>query len=249
MNTQILDKLKKILRLANNNANPHEAEVALQKAQQIAIENQIDIASVNISDAPAKENYEKGTLETGARFTVCQRFVNWIIGKHFNVNVITGGSRAYGRKIHFVGKTSDVEFAKWVNEFLNETFMRAWHNHKAIHNTPTKLRESYIYGLYKGLSAKLEQNRKDVESNKFNQITSEQGEDKSREVQQSYALVMVSEKEQLEQAVSSFFPQLGKAVKKPINLQSMTVMDAGFAKGQTINVARPIGFSGATRLA
>ena len=248
MNPQILEKLKKILRLANNNANPHEAEVALQKAQQIAIENQIDIASVNVADDQAKERYEKGVVELGQRSSVCQKFVNWIIGKHFNVKIINSGGRIGGKKIHFIGRTSDVIFAQWVNQYLNETFMSCWHNYKNTHDTPTRLRESYIFGLYRGLDAKLEQNKKDVESNKFNQIAQELGEDKSREVQKSYSLTIISEKEQMEQAVAKFFPSLKKGTTKHINLQSITVMEQGFAKGQTINVNRPLGFSGASQL-
>jgi dimeric dUTPase (all-alpha-NTP-PPase superfamily) len=234
MNEDTFNKIKKLLRVATS-SNQHEAELAMAHAQKLGILHNIDISSINAFDEKKEEEkYTKDDVNCGQRYGITQRFANWILEKHFNVKIILSGSRHFGKSIHIIGKTSDVEFAKYLNDYLQETFMRIWHSERKIKNYAVRERESFLYGLYLGLNQKLDENKKEVEEQKFIQISNEKGEEEGEKVKHSYSLMIVNDKEKLQAKVGDYFPHLRKGGSYRVRTRNYDVVNDGMAKGRTI---------------
>ncbi len=230
-----LDRIAKLIRLSASQ-NDNEAQAAFAKAKQLADEAGIDLAIVEaqLGKEQTKEEFIKGEVNLGKRESIVQKFVNWLLPKHFNVNLANSKSRYAGGTLYILGRKSDVEFATFANEYLNEEFMRRWHYFKAANNAPLNSRNAYIYGMYKGLDEKLAESKKEQEAAKTQQLTPE--------VQQSFALVLVNEKSQRQQFEAQVFPRLRTVSSKPLKglWNRNNVISAGHANGRLINVNRPL---------
>src|SRR5271165_4100986 len=165
MNNPTIEKIKKLIKLSAS-TNEHEAELALMKAKELATEAGIDLAmdSLKNDEETIKEEFIKQEFNAGKRHSVCQTVVSNILQNHFNVDLVYSGSRWRGRVIHFIGRKSEVELAIYVNQYLTAEFMRRWHKYKDSNNLNTKERNSYLWGLYEGLSAKLNESKKKAET-------------------------------------------------------------------------------------
>jgi len=228
MNNQILEKLRKLVNLAAGNANLHEAEVAMQMAQKIAFQNNIDLAQVEPQNRQSVE-IDKAQINCGQRMSISQNFVNVILGKFFEIRIITSGGRISGRKMFYFGKKDDVEFAVWANQYLNKLFLDLWHSHYAKNpHLSTKMRETFFFGLYKGLAEKLQEQKDSQESSL------------GAEVKQSYEIVLVDNAALIEQSVNQSFPNLTKSTKKRIAVRDSEVFGAGHAEGKKINLFKQI---------
>jgi len=227
MNNQILEKLRKLVNLATGNANLHEAEVAMQMAQKIAFQNNIDLAQVEPQSRSVE--IDKAQINCGQRMSVSQNFVNVILGRFFEVRIIISGNRASGRKIFYFGKKDDVEFAVWANQYLNKLFLDLWHVHYAKNpHLNTKMRETFFFGLYKGLAEKLQEQKDSQESSL------------EAEVKQSYEIVLVDNAALIQQSVNQSFPSLTKSTNKRIAVRNSEVFGAGHAEGKKINLCKQI---------
>lgn len=234
---QLVSKIRKLLALGNFNDNGNQAELALAKAKQLAVEYEIDLASIQIFDEkPKLEPIIKGEgIESGCRFSVTQKFVNWILQAHFNVKVIMSGGRYGGRYINLIGKKTDVETANYVNKFLNDELMRRWHSYQKKNNLRAAVRNSYLYGLYQGLDAKLAEAKKNAEEGKFS--TMNNGE----QIRGNYQLMVVNEKKRLENAVGDFYPHLRKVSISVGRAYRQDIIGDGKRDGRNINITRGIG--------
>lgn len=249
MNPEILARLKKLLALSAS-GNSAEADLALTKAREIAAYHDIDlaVAAVRMEAPEAKEEFTKMEVGAGKRKNVCQKLISWILSKHFNTDVIYSGGRNYGMTIHFIGRKSDVEFAIYLNSFLQQEFMRRWWAYKEAGNHNTRERNSFIYGLYEGLSSKLDEAKAVSEQNKFTFINRENATPENNydtsfadQVKQKYSLMIVTEKEERKKKVGEFFPTLRSNYDRTRLTGSVDSRGAGRAEGRKINVARPLG--------
>lgn len=223
---QVIEKLQKLLRLSES-ANRHEAELAMARAQEIAIKYKIELASVSAADQPA-EAFERESIERKATFQ--QKFVDWIVRKHFNIHLVhAAGQRS--KRVWYIGKPTDIAFAKYVYDFLNAEFPRLWTKHQRDTRCGQGERITYFYGLYQGLDAKLTEARKRAES---------EGLNGNADLANRYALAVVRDEEGLKRAVGIYFPDLSKARASRINVQSSGTFQAGRAAGGNININRPI---------
>ena len=246
VNAKLLDKIAKLLRLTES-PNPHEAELALTMAKKLAVENDIDLASVEDTRLEP-QSYEQGEIVLGKRKPVTGRFVCWIIQEHFNTSIVFGGGRRWGQVVHFVGKKKDIDISIYVFHFLNQTFMSMWHEYKKETECPASSRGSYFYGLYKGIANKLTLARQEAERQKFADLQAERGESATDGIKQSYALMVMSNKDQLTKAVGEFYPHLRKGGSYKINLNNVEAFSQGEEDGQTIEINPSIGNSRGTKV-
>lgn len=237
VDSNILEKLKKLLTLSRG-ASGAEAETALAMAMKLATKNAIDISSIELADAaPKKEAMVQDGVECGQRMSVAQRWISWILQDHFNVAVIYSGSRWAGRRIYLLGRKSDVEFAKYVQDFLREHMLRSWQYYQKSHNVSTRERNSYFSGFYRGLSTKLRDAKEAQEKESFAAVAAPV----RANAESKYALAIVSEKEERQQYVSQQFPVLRRAASSTTYKGwSAGANKAGFNAGQTTNIARPL---------
>lgn len=233
ISNSLTEKIAKLLRLGTS-SNQHEAELALMHAKRIATENEIDIALIDIHSGAKKNNEPivKNSINLGQRKSVCQRYVSWLLDAHFNVKVIYSGNRERGMTMALIGKTDKIQIAIHVQSFLNQEFMRLWRDYYAKTNCELKDRETYLFGLYKGLSDKLASEQAKVEQEKLG--------NQSTETQNQFGLMVISEKDRLDEAVGQFFPQLKKGITHRIKNYSENTFLNGVLTGGKINIRHSI---------
>jgi len=236
MNTEIFNKLIKLLNLSKGGTQ-NEAEIALEKAQAIAAEHGIDLAVVALQGGePEKIEMVEQSVEANKRVNVLQKYANWIIQSHFHVWVIYKGSRNEGRNISFLGDKKDVDFALYLNSYIQEEFERRWKYYKDTNNLPVSYRATYTYNLYRGLDSKLTESNTKVTSEKFDSYAP----DMKEKVKNKYEMILSDKKSKIKQFVSSCFPSLRSSSTR-INDKGGSVGSDAFTEGTTMNLSRPIG--------
>lgn len=238
MNSEIIEKLRKMLNLSKS-ANQKEAELAMQKAVALAAKYEIDLAIINLNNPKVeKEEMIRSNKSMGQRFPVTQEYVSRILLDFFNVKIVYTGSREVGRSIVFLGAKSDVQFALYIQDFLNEHMMRSWQYYQKTRNVETAYRATFFYSFQEALSAKLARAKNEEVNNTIAAVESF----KQSDVKNSYALVIQDKKKDLEDFQSKIFPDLRRAtkVKKSIYLGSEAAI-IGARYGEATNINRPIG--------
>ena len=245
VSNEIVEKIRKLLCLGTSQ-NQHESERALMKAKELATRHEIDLAMINPfeNEKKVEEKYEQGMAGIGARKSVVQKYISWIIQNHFKCRVIYSGNRWNGISICFIGKTSDIAMAKYVQDYLQETFVRCWYIYKKEHNAPLNERNSFYYGFYSGLDEKLKAESFLAKTEVMKEIECQQGVEKAQEVSQCHALMIVSDKEKLEEAVKKFFPRLRTARTSYTTRHSSNAMVAGMQAGSKCSINRALNSGG-----
>lgn len=151
-----IDRIKKLLRMKRGGTSA-EVETALQLAQKIAAEHDIDLNSVDPTDESKFEPIQEENvfvangipLECKYSGMICQQFFNIrviLISRYLEIRTFT-----YKKVIRFVGTASDIEIGKYIYNFLYKHFRREWKNKRGR----LRNRESFMYGIYLGIASKL----------------------------------------------------------------------------------------------
>ena len=226
----ILDKVRKLLRLADlsRGATENEAKVALAKAHELMTRHNIDSAMLRM---------EREAAEGGAGFTVGSSKVDLaktlnpadllilsLLQSHFNVRVIL----LHGWKqtpVDIIGTPTDVEYAVFVLHFLRETFFRSWNEFKRTTANPD--RKSYYRGLHDGLKAELNAAKQRAEK----AYTADQ--------RGKYEIMIVDDKAIIERHVAEKYGKLRNRRQQNRRVNSESYV-AGKAEGATIRINRPL---------
>lgn len=244
----LVNKIKGLLRLATS-SNQHEANLAMQRAKALAVKHEIEIATLDaFSDGKPKnsEPITKDSLNLGKRMSISQHLVSRILQDYFNIRVIYSGGRWSGRSITFVGRKSDIELAQFLNEHLNNEFLRLWRKYYSENeNRGVTLRDrpGFLVGLSQGLSQKLDESQKNTEQESFTACPL----DKVEKIKQSYAVAIVNHKQNLQDKVKEFYPHLSKATNTQ-RVHNYNSIGAGRVMGKSISVNRPLGYSNTSRI-
>ena len=155
MNENILEKIKKLLRLARS-ANPHEANLAMQNAMKLAAEHQIAVEGINPDEQQAAitDQTSRGFIQ----LTYDRHFAALIVQRFFNVSVVirpkiivVDGWPKGGKALAFVGKQVDIDIALYVYVFLTRRFAYCWNHHRGR----ARNRRAFIEGMFRGIWAVL----------------------------------------------------------------------------------------------
>ena len=232
----IVDKLKKLLTLSKG-ATGAEAETALAMAMKLATKHEIDIGSIELGNPEAKkEEMIQGEVKCGQRMSVAQKWISWLLQDHFKVNIVYSGSRWSGRRMYLLGRKSDVEFAKYVQDFLREHMLRSWQYYQKANGVSTRYRATYFSGFHRGLSNKLTAAKQEQEKESFSAVA----EPVRAATQDRYTLAIVSEKEARQKFVNEQFGRL-RSLRQSVSINyNSGANSAGFAAGQATNIARPL---------
>ncbi len=161
-NEEIIEKIKKLLRLKRG-GTPDEIATALRLAQELAAKHGVNLDQVNPDDdAPKSERIGHEDPIASARIQCECKFAGLICQQFFNVEVFTTAVDGhlsqrlrvvFKRALRFVGTEWDRQIAIYVFHFLVRHFRREWNtNSGRLRN-----REAFMWGMYCGLCAKLEQ--------------------------------------------------------------------------------------------
>ncbi len=160
MNADLLKKVKKLLALAGS-CNEHEARLATEKAQALMLRHNLNMQSLeSISDFEihAAGNSERSiSRESG--------YIMGILTKHFFVRCFYDsefigftrtGKRQYRKISKIVGTPENVEVAKYVYEFLLQTYRRLWKDFSKTHsNKLIAAKNSFFFGVTEGIKETL----------------------------------------------------------------------------------------------
>jgi hypothetical protein len=237
MNEKLLEKLKKLLNLSKS-ANQHEAELALEKATAMATEAGIDLAIVSARQVSETEKLEliQEKIDCGKRMASLQKYASWLLKRHFNVDIVYSGSAYYGRTLNILGDKKDVEFAKFVNEFVQDDMQRRWDYYKKTNNLSVKYKDTFMYNVWRGLDKKLADAKTTVEQTRFSAMN----ESERSNTQTRYGLVVASKKQAVEGFTHKSFPNLVSRATKINLVSNSTIAQDGFSVGSSMSINRPI---------
>ena len=226
----ILDKVRKLLRLADQSrgATEHEAKTALAKAHEIMTRHNIDSAMLRMEREAAGGGsgftVNSSKVELPKTLNPADLLILSLLQSHFNVRVIL----LHGHNqtpVDIIGTPTEVEYAVFVFHFLRETFFRCWNEFKKTTISPD--RKSYYRGLHDGLKAELNAAKRRAE------------ESYSADQRGKYELMIVDAKAVIDRHVAEKYGKLRnrRSQNRRVNSESYV---AGKAKGATIRINRPL---------
>jgi len=225
--SDILDKVRKLLRLADRSrgATENEAKVALSKAQELMTRHNIDSALLRMeAGEKAGIDVTKGLYELPKSLNPADMLILSLLQGHFNVRVILmSGHRKTA--VDIIGAPEDVDFAIYALSFLRETFFRCWNEFKKTAWNPD--RASYYRGLRDSIHAELTAAKKRAE---------ESYDDGDR---QTYSLAVVDQNAAITRYVDEHYGKLRNRTQRRRRVDSASYF-AGETKGRTIRINRPL---------
>lgn len=161
----IIEKIQKLLSLANS-SNENEAKLAAQKATELLTKYNLSMQEVEVSQREYEAMHYAGK---NSRSPMEHKYIFGLLTKFFFVKVVRGRKIDYvTMKKHvvwsFFGQEHNVKIAHFVFAFLDNTFNNLYAEYKKTNETERTSRNSFYFGLYRGLREQLEAGKKKVES-------------------------------------------------------------------------------------
>ena len=227
-NKDILEKIRKLLRLADTSrgATESEARVALAKAQELMTRHNIDSALLRMERGESGPGFtvDKGKVDLPKTLNPADLMILSLLQAHFNVKTILMPN-GRGTPVDIIGAAADIDFAIYALNYLRQTFFRCWNEFKRTHANPDKA--SYYRGLRDGLNAEL----------KAAKQRAEQSYDSDQ--RQAYGLVVVDQEAVITRYVADHYGKLRNRSQRRRNIHSGSYV-AGETKGRTIQINRPL---------
>jgi hypothetical protein len=230
-----IDKIRKLLLKSNSTDSEAEQQALFQKAQSIALQHDLDLELATIQNESVveeKQPFEEGEVYHGKLPTI-SKWVLPIIVNHFQVKDVYH-TRNRKTKLSFVGRKDKVEIAKDVYDRLLKTYDWLWKNYKAENGLDNRCKGSYLYGLYTGLNEKMKE-----EKEKTIRETIERLPEPIRgSVGNKLELAIITEGEELENALSKRYPSLGIRRTQYKTGNRADVFQDGKRAGRNINTGQ-----------
>ncbi len=151
--SRILDKIKKLMALANS-SNPHEAANALRKAQALMSQHQLTQLDVELSAIGEQSAKMANKSLKQPKWSV---MLTSLICQAFGVEAYTSHS-LFGCSMNFIGRTDLVEVAAYCYTVLSRQLVKARKEYQADLNKRLKQStktaradlfcEGWVYGVY-----------------------------------------------------------------------------------------------------
>jgi len=235
MNQEIIEKIRKILVLANNaGATEGEVQSAMAQAKKIAMRHQIDIATVDLEDMSKTTNAGVAVATDNSVKIHCKyerpyhRYIFRTLMDVFGVMIIPRSivRNRSNREIVFVnivGEVTDVEICKvlipWLEKVFPDTFNRYC---KATGMKKTAASgNGCFHGLMKGI----------IEANKSAE------EELDRHDSEVWAVAVVDKEKAVEEAVAEAFPNLITRTARATQYSGQAAA-FGYTKGKEINLGQ-----------
>jgi hypothetical protein len=230
----VIEKIQKLLVVSKNGGTESEMQTAMLKAQQLADRYEIDLATVHASSHNESKDVEEPLIEVEHitakgrhRRPPAHKYIAWILCEHFGVRITFNGS-----KIWIFGRESKVYIAKYAYDYMHRTFNSIWRELRREQYYDTSSRNSVFFGIYTALDAKL----KGAKDGLLSALTFEGGE----ELKSSYQMVLVGEKERVEEAYREAHPCIRVVRHKVGEVNSGSAYRAGQEAGSKIEIRVPI---------
>ena len=223
MNSAILDKIRKLLRLGQS-SNPNEAASAIARAFELAHKYQVDLDGIDASD---DEEIEHLLLRVGVRLPLERRRILNLVNTFFRVQIVICRPN-----VAFIGRKTDVLIAHYAHDFLLTSIRNGLaeyqrDNRRKLSKTR---RVNYIQGWIYGVAQKLE------------------GAAQAMAVEDSrYAIALVDADPRIQAVSSELYPNTFTRQIAPSARRNLSAMMTGFMDGKQVDVHQPL--NGPERLA
>jgi hypothetical protein len=227
---QIIDKIQKLLALANS-SNENEAKSAASMAQALLTKYNLTMKEVDKSS----QSYTSKAFETNKRRQdTSARYIQTILKTFFFVEIINTKKpvkvyedvcgikfekTVYENMYLIFGEPHNVEIAQYIYDFLDNSFKVLYRDFAKKNKTGKGSRVSYYYGVYAGLYDQLKQTKTKVE--------------------QEVGLVVVEDKD-LTDFISQSIGKTKSLVKKT-QTEDKNALNQGYKEGQSLKIAKGLG--------
>lgn len=243
----IVERVKKLLALAQSDV-PAERDAAIAKANALIAEHNIDM--VLLQSSAQAETFGEVEFATGVkRPPVELKFIYGILKAHFRCEAYYS-RRPEGLTLRIIGRKSDAEFGLWLAGFLRDEFARRWAYYRRSTGAETRVRNTFMYGMWQGLHQKLTDERRASEERRISEIAATQSDGVAGQeahlkaagaLQDKYALAVQDESRvlaaELRRRVGPTFRR-GRA--RRTTFRSHDALSAGMSSGRTISCNRPL---------
>lgn len=147
--TNIVEKIKKLLRLSKS-PFPHEAELAMERAFELAARHKIEIDSLDLGEE--LNRVVQDSVRLGFRLSLPRKLSLNIVNTFFNVTAVISYP-----VVKFVGTPADIAIARHVSDFLTESCRHELDLLLVKHGRPVTevRRRSFVFGFFYGISSQL----------------------------------------------------------------------------------------------
>jgi hypothetical protein len=225
----IIDRIKKLIKLSDNNSNDEEAQTAFAMAQKLIAKHKVDMRYVKQEDEPEVKSVI--VIDYRKVFWYDKLLVN-VIAENFRVlSFFHDGVVKYRRQYMFMGHQEDLDIAKamfdlahdalehytkeYVKEYNSFLEFRGLNRSKQLTNS---VKKAYILGFLDGLKKKLD--------------------DQFHAIQQEWGLVLATPKD-----VTEHYDKVVTKRAKPYSVPdqitvSQAVYSDGYESGNKIDYKR-----------
>jgi hypothetical protein len=234
MNQEVIEKIRKILVLANNEgATEGEVKAAMAQAKKIAMRHAIDIATVDLDDkttikagvAVARDNSVKIHCKYERPYhryifsTLMNVFGTMIIPR----SIVRNRSNREILYVNIVGETTDVEICKVLIPWLEKVFPDTFNRYCKENGYPKTA--AMANGCYSGLMTGIQEaNIEIVES-------------LAQDEKEIWAVAVVDKEKAIDDFVAEEFPNLETRKSKAVKF-SHQAEQFGYSKGKEINLGQ-----------
>ncbi|GAB4020302.1 MAG: hypothetical protein Fur0010_22790 [Bdellovibrio sp.] len=183
---KIVEKVKKLLQLSESD-NPHEAETATAKANQLILEHNLShLGREKLEDDELV--YLKRSLESKKFNAKIQALAHVMDEFYVKAILSRGPDKTY---LELIGDKDNVEMADYILHFLDNEFERQWKIMKENHPNlkGQRAKNSFMAGLSKGLIEKIKRERSTVVSSKDLMVMSIKREEQMQLVYPTLSMV------------------------------------------------------------
>lgn len=219
MSLEIIEKIKKLLRLGRS-ANRHEAELALQRAFDLASRHKVDVTTLDLDAETKKIAHE--WFHVGQRISFLRQRTLGLVTAYFHVDCCTSRPR-----VVFVGTPSDIAIAHYVLEFIDQQGRKWLREFEAAEKSARRKitenkRKNFIQGFIYGLAEQLKERHKTLilEDSKTAIVLAEQGR-------------------QRDAYMNELIPNMTTR-KLDVSRKNVSALMSGFIRGQATKINKPL---------
>lgn len=149
---QVIEKVKKLLALASS-SNPHEAELATQKANQLILRHHLSRSDLSFDETIYIKVLITSPKRTSLMMAIYEILTHFLVRPllHMGQSIVT---------LEAAGLKEQVELASYICEFLELELPKLWKEESKLKNLKgLRSKNSFYLGIARGFSEKLLQSR------------------------------------------------------------------------------------------
>lgn len=217
----IIERIRKLLALAANNTNPHEAELAAQRANELMLKHSIERERVNTAVDPLSGYVRE--IETTGKFAAWERTLLVNIALANLCRVVKVGRDDFAVIGHKENVQVSLEMFRWLRTELHrlakEKYREADESSDFGEMDPHQFHTSFKHGANNAINERLKEAKREVE--KFNPS-------------QAHGLVLLNTK--ADQALVKFYPKTVTTRSSAGRNTRSTAFSAGVEAGRSVTL-------------